>query len=91
MSYRPLAALALAALLLAGCSRVTPENYQRLEAGMKRDEVHAILGKPDEVSGGEIGPLSVSTETWKGGKHVIQVSYAGDSVALKNIDTASKE
>ncbi|WP_162932296.1 hypothetical protein [Solimonas sp. K1W22B-7] len=90
MSRRPLAALALATLLLAGCSRITPENYQKVEAGMKRDAVHAILGKPDEVSGGDLGLLSISTETWNGSKHVIRVSYGGDTVALKHIDPVQK-
>lgn len=91
MSRRPLAALALATLLLAACSKVTPQNYQRVEAGMKREEVHAILGQPDEASGGGIGGLSVSTETWKGPKHVVQISYGGDAVVIKNIETVKKE
>ncbi|MDM4771206.1 hypothetical protein [Solimonas sp. SE-A11] len=86
MSRRPLATLALAALLLAGCSRVTPENYERVEAGMSRADVHSILGKPDEVSGGGLGGISVSTETWKGSKHVVSVSYGGDTVVIKHID-----
>ncbi|PPE73505.1 hypothetical protein C3942_11910 [Solimonas fluminis] len=86
MSPRFLAALALATLVLAACSRVTPENYERVEAGMKREDVHAILGQPDEVSGGGFGGLSVSTETWKGRKHVVQVSYGGDTVVIKHID-----
>lgn len=91
MPLRPLAALTLAVLLLAGCSRVTPENYGKVEAGMKRDEVHAILGQPDQVSGGGIGALTVSTETWNGPKHVVRISYAGEQVVVKGIDAAGDQ
>lgn len=79
----PLAAL----LLLAACSRVTPENYGRLEAGMSRDEVYAILGQPDDVSGGGIGSLTMSSETWRSDRHTIVVSFAGEKLALKSIDS----
>jgi len=90
MSVRRLAPLALAAVLLAACSTVTPENYAKIEAGMSRDEVYKLLGKPSEVTGGGIGPLTVSNETWTGGKHSIRITFGGDKVALKSIDTAGE-
>ena len=34
-------------LTLAACSRVTVDNYAKLETGMSRAEVHALLGAPD--------------------------------------------
>ena len=75
-------------LLLAACSRVTPENYAQLEAGMTRDAVYAVLGEPDEVSGGGIGKLTMSAEVWHGSKHRISVTFAGDTLALKSIEAA---
>lgn len=86
---RPIAVLALAALLLAACSRITPDNYAKLEAGMTREEVHRILGPADEVSGGGIGKLTISTESWSGPKHVITVTFAGDQLTLKRIEPRS--
>lgn len=78
-------------LLLAGCSRVTTDNYAKVEVGMPRTEVYGILGKPDEISGGALGPLSFSTETWKGRSQTINISFGGDRVALKAIgQNASK-
>ncbi|HSW15183.1 MAG TPA: hypothetical protein VLI06_20205 [Solimonas sp.] len=91
MSRRPLAAIALAAALLVACSAVTPENYARVEAGMSRDEVYAILGKPDQVNGSGIGPLTLSNETWAGRKHSIHITFGGDKVALKSIDAAGEQ
>lgn len=75
----------LAVVLVTACSRATIENYERIEAGMTREQVYEILGKPDEVSGGGLGKLTVSAETWKGHKQIIQVSFGGDTVALKSI------
>lgn len=74
-----------AVVLIAACARATPENYAKVQAGMSRDEVYEILGKPDEVSGGGIGQLTVSSETWKGRKQTIHVTFGGDKVALKSI------
>ncbi|TJY61890.1 hypothetical protein E4T66_06470 [Sinimarinibacterium sp. CAU 1509] len=74
-----------ALLLLSACSKATPANYEKVKSGMSPDEVHAILGKPDDVSGGGIGNFTVSTETWNGSKNVIEVTYAGDKVSIKRI------
>lgn len=77
--------------LLAGCSKATPDNYARLESGMSRDEVHAVLGTPDDVSGGGIGRINLMTERWNGRKHVISVTYASDQLTLKSIEPQQKE
>ncbi|MGH8517119.1 MAG: hypothetical protein ACREUE_06625 [Panacagrimonas sp.] len=80
------AVLAGALLLsLAACSKVTAENYEKVKVNMKRDEVYRILGKPDEVSGGDFGPISMSAETWKGSKQTVTVTFGGEKVALKAI------
>ncbi|MFA3790295.1 DUF3862 domain-containing protein [Aliiglaciecola sp. SL4] len=34
-------------ILLAGCSKVTLENYDRVEMGMIKSDVEMILGKAD--------------------------------------------
>ncbi|MGH8539867.1 MAG: DUF3862 domain-containing protein [Stenotrophobium sp.] len=75
---------------LAACSRTTADNYAKIEAGMSQDQVHAILGKPDTVSGGGIGTLTMTSETWKGDSQTINITFAGDKVALKNIEPAAK-
>jgi hypothetical protein len=80
--------MAIAVLLLAlaaGCSKVNADNYAKVRANMTRDQVYNVLGKPDEVSGGDIGPISMSTETWKGSKETVTVTFGGDKVVLKSI------
>lgn len=34
------------ALALGGCSKVTPDNFARIEEGMTEQEVASILGTP---------------------------------------------
>jgi hypothetical protein len=86
---RPLLVLALLAILVA-CSRITPENYEALEAGMTREAVYDVLGKPDEVSGGGVGKLTMSREVWHGRTHRIAITFTGDTLAIKSIDTESQ-
>lgn len=75
----------LSVSLLIACSRATVENYERIDAGMSREQVYEILGKPDEVSGGGLGKLTVSSETWKGHRQVINITFGGEKVAMKSI------
>ncbi len=83
--------ITLLSLLLAACSKVTPDNYARVDAGMSRDEVYAILGKPDEVSGTALGSLSMSAETWTGGGNTIHITFGGDKGALKTLDSGGSK
>lgn len=85
-----LAAAAALLLILSACSKVTPDNYGKLEAGMTQEEVHAVLGQPDDVSGGGIGTLTLTTETWNGPKHVVKITFAGDKMTIKSIEPREK-
>ena len=88
---RALLATLVCGAVLAGCSRITVENYAKVSVGMPRAEVYGILGNPDEVSGGAIGPLNFSSETWTGGDQTIHITFGGDKVALKSIGRNAAE
>jgi outer membrane protein assembly factor BamE (lipoprotein component of BamABCDE complex) len=86
--------LALAIALLASiwaCSRVTPDNYNKVEAGMPRAEVYKILGKPDDVGGGSIGALEMSSEVWRGHSHTVSITFGNGKVVVKSIGEASSK
>ncbi|NLX21354.1 MAG: outer membrane protein assembly factor BamE [Phycisphaerae bacterium] len=77
-----------AALLLGlGCSKVTSDNYDKIETGMTVTQVEQILGKGAEETGGAvaIGNLSGSakTVTWVSGEKTITVTFANDKVVMK--------
>ena len=77
MSLRHLGLLA-GLLILVGCNPITQENFAKLEAGMSRQQVEELLGKPGECA----GALGMSSCTW-GAKHrFISIQYAGDKVLM---------
>jgi hypothetical protein len=65
-------------LLLASCSKLTIENYDRLQAGMSYEEVKGILGAPGQCS--EV--LGVKACTWGNEKRNIKVNFVGNQVLL---------
>ncbi len=80
------AVAALSLLGLAACSKVNPDSYAKVSAGMTREEIHALLGAPDDASGGSLGSIGLTTETWKGSKHIITVTFAGEKATIKTIE-----
>jgi hypothetical protein len=81
MSLRSLAFAAL--LLLAACSRVTQDNFNKVQDGMTEQEVSAILGSPTESSSGSLLGISGTSSTWTGGDAVITIQFVNGKVALK--------
>jgi hypothetical protein len=80
-------ALAFAALLLlAACSKVTQENFARIQDGMTEQEVTAILGSPAQSSSGSILGISGTTSKWASGDTEITVRFVNGKVALKTFD-----
>ena len=90
-SARLMTAALAVALLMAGCSKATSENYEKVGVGMSKDKVHEILGKPSKVEGTEIGPMSLSVETWNNDPVVITITYNGDEVGMKSITGNEKK
>ena len=71
-------ATAILVLLLAACSKLTLENYDRLKSGMSYQEVKEILGAPSQCS--EV--LGVKSCTWGDDQRFIKVNFVGDQVLL---------
>lgn len=76
--------------LLAGtvaCSKVTKENYDKIQTGMTLSEVEAILGKGTEKAGvgGAVGNLVASGKviSWGDDKKGITITFANDKVITK--------
>ena len=74
------------ALALAACSKVTQENYARIQDGMSEQEVHAILGKPAESSSVTILGLSCTSSKWMADGAVVTIQFANGKVRLKSFD-----
>jgi len=82
-----LRALALAALLLvAACSKVTQENFAKVQDGMSEQDVRALLGDPSESSSAQILGVSGTSSRWVAGETVVTVRFVNGKVALKTFN-----
>ena len=75
-----------AALLLASCSKVTQENFARIEEGMSEAQVTALLGTPAESNSVTVLGVSGTASRWVGGDAMITVRFVNGKVALKSFD-----
>lgn len=78
----PAAFAVLASLLLAACSPISNENYNKLESGMSKDDVIAILGKPDSCE----AALAFETCRWGDDDKNIEVRFAADNLLAKTAE-----
>lgn len=71
--------LLLSVLLIAGCSKLTMENYQQLKAGMTYDEVTSIIGSAKECK----ESLGTNRCVWgdEDGVHV-KINFISDAAVL---------
>jgi hypothetical protein len=63
-------------LIIAGCSKLTMESYNKLKAGMTYNEVVNIIGSPDKCS----DVLGMKNCMWGDEKRSATVTFAGDRV-----------
>ncbi len=79
--------LALAVLLLlAACSKVTQENFAKIQNGMSEAEVHALLGKPGESSNITVLGLSGTSSRWVSNDGMIAVQFVNGKVRAKSFE-----
>jgi len=65
-------------LMLAGCSKLTLEHYNKIAVGMPYDDVTALIGAPascDDV-------LGLRHCSWGDEKRSVNVTFAGGKVML---------
>lgn len=75
-----------AALLLAACSKVTQENFNKVQDGMSEQDVVALLGSPTSSSSVQVVGVSGTSSKWESGDAVITVRFVNGKVALKSYD-----
>jgi hypothetical protein len=78
------------ALLVAACSKVTGENYAKIQNGMTEQEVYAVLGSPTEESSRDLLGVSATSARWVSGDKAITVQFVGGKVVLRSFDKPSE-
>ena len=65
-------------LMLLGCSKLTLENYSKIETGMSYDEVTQLIGQPEKCD----DVMGLRNCSWGNEKRSIKVTFAGGKVLL---------
>ncbi len=88
ITWKTFAAAAIV-LLLAACSKLTQENFSKVQEGMTEAEVKSILGEPTESSSVQLLGVSGTSSRWVSGDTVVTVRFLGGKVAQKSFDKTS--
>lgn len=77
----PLAALAIV-LSITACSKLTPENYAKIQIGMDYPAVTDILGKPDRCS----DIAGFKSCQWGTEQRGVTIRFVGEKVVLQSAE-----
>ncbi|NMR23968.1 DUF3862 domain-containing protein [Pseudoalteromonas sp. NEC-BIFX-2020_015] len=67
-----------AILTLSACSKINLENYEKIEIGMSKTDVEAILGAAEKC----VEKTLHTNCTWGGGDKKIEITLVSDRVSL---------
>lgn len=82
----------VAVAFLAGCgSKISQTNFDKIEKGMTRDQVIALLGEPSDSSSLSLGGLSGTSAEWTDGKATISIQFLNEKVTLKQFTKKAKQ
>ncbi len=68
-------------LALAGCSKVSKENYDKIKIGMSYEDIVEVLGKPDTC---EEPVLKTKSCMWGSTDKQIKIKFVVDTVAWRS-------
>ena len=85
-THRATFAALFAALVLAACSKVTQDNFAKIQDGMTEAQVQDILGKPTESQSVQVLGVSGTSSRWVASDATITIRFLGGKVALKSYD-----
>lgn len=72
---------------LLGCgSKLSQENFDKVQNGMTMEQVKSILGEPTETKSVGVGPFSGVSATWKDKKTLINIQFINDKVTVKTFN-----
>ena len=77
---------ALGLLVLVACSKVTQENFAKVQEGMSEQAVMALLGTPTESNSVNVLGISGTSSRWVSGDAEITIRFVNGQVALKRFD-----
>ncbi len=85
MNSRTLLAAAVLTLALSACSKITAENYAKIDTGMARADVVKILGEPDKTEASSLLGISGENAVWESRGTVITLRLVNGVVLTKDL------
>jgi hypothetical protein len=73
-------------LLLVACSKITQDNFAKVEDGMSEEAVRAVLGTPTDSSSVSVLGVSGTVSRWVARDAVITVRFVNGKTAFKSFD-----
>lgn len=70
-------------LLLVACSKISQENFDRVETNMSMKQVVAILGEPTSAESISIAGISGTSAVWKDKNSQISIQFLDNKVTVK--------
>lgn len=78
-------------LTLFACSRVTQENFNKLQQNMTVGEVTAILGEPTSSDSVNIAGISGTSTVWKSNQAEITIQFINDKLIAKSFNKSGDQ
>lgn len=82
-----LSAILLTSVLAACGSRITAENFEKIEDGMSHEQVIAILGEPPNANTNGLPLTSSGSAEWTDGNQTITIRFFNGKVKLKRFSS----
>jgi outer membrane protein assembly factor BamE (lipoprotein component of BamABCDE complex) len=88
-------ALALGVVIcmsLVSCSgsKISQENFEKIQTGMPLAQVQAILGEPTESSSVDVAVFSGTVSKWRAGDVTITIQFVNGKVVAKQLSKGEK-
>ncbi len=77
--------------LLFGCSKISQDNYQKIQPNMTMQEVVAILGEPTHTENISIAGISGASAVWRDSSGEIAIQFLNDRVTVKTFSKESEK
>ena len=98
MALRRLSQLRAVALGMVICmslvscsgSKISQENFEKIQTGMALAQVQAILGAPTESSSVDVAVFSGTVSKWKAGDVTITIQFVNGKVVAKQLSKGDK-
>jgi len=77
---------------LVSCSgsKISQENFEKIQTGMPLTQVAAILGEPTESSSVDVAVLSGAVSKWKKGDVTITIQFVNGKVVAKQLSKGDR-